>query len=378
VVTLTGASTATPSFTAPLAVGPLAFRVTVTDTQNPNPAVASSTDDVIVTVLQYAIPVANAGPNRTNIDHSTLVTLDGSASSQVNGHALTYQWTQTGGPAVTLTGPTTAKPKFTTPIGPVTLTFRLVVSDAFNSSLPATVTIGVAGIRGLDLATTMTGEIAGEKNYSNFTINVKNAGTLTKTVSSNDLALTVTRNGVAVNPAQYTLTAKSVSLKPGTDANFQLKWTHNATLKAGDTIVVKACDNQLGDETPANNCGQVNSPAGMIKVSAQVLADLKVPNSSVSTTIPVRVVNQGTIKVRPIRTNENVTVTVRINGGAPIAVAPPVQDARAINPGDDIGAPFTWAHPKYAKGTSVAITSCAVIPGNWSLNPCTTKTVIVN
>ncbi len=376
-VTLSGANTATPSFTAPIAIGALSFRVTVTDTQNPNTAVATATDDVIVTVIQYQLPTANAGPDRTNIDNTSVVTLDGSASNQVNGHPITFQWTQTGGPAVTLTGPTTAKPKFTTPIGPVTLTFRLVVNDGFNSSLPDTVSIGVAGIRGLDLSTTMTGDVEGENNFSTFSISVLNAGTLTRTVSSTDVALTVTRNGVAVSPSTYALTAKSASLKPGKALGLQLKWTHNATLHAGDTILVKACDNQLGDEHPTNNCGQVTSPPGALKVSAAVKAGFKVPATAVSTAIPVRIINSSTFKVRPIRVAENVTVKVKVNGGAAVTVAAPVRDAVSVGAGAEIGIPFTWTHVKLAKGTSVAITTCVVIPGNTSSSPCTTTTVIV-
>jgi LmbE family N-acetylglucosaminyl deacetylase len=46
-------------------------------------------------------PIANAGPNQT-VQVNALVQLDGSASSDPGGNPLTYQWTQTSGPTVTL------------------------------------------------------------------------------------------------------------------------------------------------------------------------------------------------------------------------------------------------------------------------------------
>ena len=73
-------------------------------------------------------PVARAGADQSVAANVPQVTLDGSTSSDPEGAALTYQWTQTGGTAVTLTGATTAKPTFVPP-GTGSLTFRLTVSD---------------------------------------------------------------------------------------------------------------------------------------------------------------------------------------------------------------------------------------------------------
>lgn len=77
-----------------------------------------------------AVPVANAGPDQTANELST-VSLDGSGSADADGGIVAWSWTQTGGPAVTLAGSDTAQPSFTAPqvTGDQALTFQLVVTD---------------------------------------------------------------------------------------------------------------------------------------------------------------------------------------------------------------------------------------------------------
>src|SRR5579884_226506 len=91
----------------------------------------------------YQSPTANAGANQS-VASNVQVQLDGSASSDPNGKALTYRWTQMGGPSVTLSSSTTVKPTFTSPYGPTTLLFQLVVNNGTSASAPADVTISVA------------------------------------------------------------------------------------------------------------------------------------------------------------------------------------------------------------------------------------------
>jgi LmbE family N-acetylglucosaminyl deacetylase len=74
---------------------------------------------------------------------SASVALDGSRSSAQSGGALSYAWTQTKGPTVTLSSATAAKPTFTTPSHPTLLRFRLVVSDGSQTSAPDEVTVRV-------------------------------------------------------------------------------------------------------------------------------------------------------------------------------------------------------------------------------------------
>jgi hypothetical protein len=77
-----------------------------------------SSDPVTVAVTASALnlpPVANAGPEQVVVV-GAVVTLDGSASSDVNMDTLTYQWSLTTRPnasTAVLTNPTTVAPTFT-------------------------------------------------------------------------------------------------------------------------------------------------------------------------------------------------------------------------------------------------------------------------
>jgi hypothetical protein len=86
-------------------------------------------------------PIANAGPDQRALINS-LITLDGSDSSDADGDPLTHLWSQTGGLTVTLSDPTAVNPTFTTPVAG-TYTFSLVVNSGGDDSLPDTVVITV-------------------------------------------------------------------------------------------------------------------------------------------------------------------------------------------------------------------------------------------
>ncbi len=100
-------------------------------------------------------PVANAGSAQT-VSVSSTVLLDGSGSSDPNNSPLTYQWTQTAGPTVTLSSSTAVQPKFTAPASPTTLTFQLVVNNGQANSSPVTVTITTNNSPDLALSATAT------------------------------------------------------------------------------------------------------------------------------------------------------------------------------------------------------------------------------
>jgi 5-hydroxyisourate hydrolase-like protein (transthyretin family) len=149
-VTLSDASSATPSFTAP-DVGAdgetLTLELTVTD----NDGATSTADTVNVEVSNVIVnqePIANAGSDQT-VNEGDTVSLDGSASSDPDGDTLTYAWTQTAGTSVTLSDASSATPSFTAPdVGAdgETLTLELTVDDGNGHTATDAVGINVNNV----------------------------------------------------------------------------------------------------------------------------------------------------------------------------------------------------------------------------------------
>ncbi len=87
-------------------------------------------------------PVANAGSDQ-NVSTGSLVTLDGSGSSDADGDTLTYSWSFTSRPEgskATLSNSTAVNPTYTADVAGSYI-LRLVVNDGTVDSTPDTVTI---------------------------------------------------------------------------------------------------------------------------------------------------------------------------------------------------------------------------------------------
>ncbi|MDQ2641564.1 MAG: PKD domain-containing protein [Pseudomonadota bacterium] len=108
-------------------------------------------------------PKANAGSAQAVISGAT-VTLNGSASNDPDGNITAYSWTQTAGPAVTMSSTTVVQPTFVAPAvtSAVLLRFSLVVTDnagakSSAATVAVTVSSGGAGV------VTLTGQVRFER-----------------------------------------------------------------------------------------------------------------------------------------------------------------------------------------------------------------------
>lgn len=142
-VTLSSATLAKPTFTAPEVQADKEFKFTLTVNDG---ALNSFTDEVTVMIKQVnKAPTAYAGPDQT-VNEMTLVTLDGLASADSDNDALVYTWTA---PAdISLSSTTASKPTFTVPevAADTKFTISLVVNDGTVNSPPDQVVITVNNV----------------------------------------------------------------------------------------------------------------------------------------------------------------------------------------------------------------------------------------
>ncbi|MEE1673905.1 DUF1566 domain-containing protein [Agarivorans aestuarii] len=202
-VTLSVATTASASFTSPTLISAetLTFEVTVTDNENDS---ASAQVSVLVEPVN-ALPTASAGSNQT-VDEQTPVTLTASASD-TDGSIASYQWTQTAGTTVTLSGATTTSASFTSPtlISAETLTFEVTVTDNENDSASAQVSVLVEPINALPTVSAGSNQTVDEQTPVTLTASASDTdGSIASYQWTQTAGTTVTLSGATTASASFT------------------------------------------------------------------------------------------------------------------------------------------------------------------------------
>ncbi len=127
-VTLSGATTPTPEFVAPVQPGTLRFELTVVDNDG-----LRDTDEVSVgvTVNGDAPPAAEAGAD-ISLPEGTTGVLNAAGSRPAGGEITAYRWRQIAGPPVRISDPAAPQTVFFVPAveNDTTLTFELTVQDS--------------------------------------------------------------------------------------------------------------------------------------------------------------------------------------------------------------------------------------------------------
>jgi hypothetical protein len=156
---LSASTSSKPTFTADVA-GTFVASLIVNDGKVDSVAAATT----VTVATANADPIANAGVNQ-NVIVNSIVTLDGSNSSDANRDPLTYRWALMSSPTGftgTLVNPTSAKPTFTATVAG-TYVISLIVNDGRvdSTTVATTVTASAANVRPVASAVTNQSVVLG-------------------------------------------------------------------------------------------------------------------------------------------------------------------------------------------------------------------------
>ncbi len=245
-VTLNGANTATPSFTAPnvrVEGASLTFKLTVTD--------FGRLEDSDTTVVNVSFvnqpPIADAGPNQT-MGEETEVTLDGSNSSDPDqGDGIkSYRWRQTAGSEVKLSDDRAVKSTFKAPnvVGSRSLTLELTVTDFGGLQSSDTTIVNVTGDNDPPTADAGPDQTMGEQ--TEVTLDGSNSSDPDDGIKSYRWRQTAGPLVTLSNPQAKKPTFKAPNVVGSRSLTFELTVTDFGGLQSSDTTIV----NVTGDNDP--------------------------------------------------------------------------------------------------------------------------------
>ncbi len=340
-IALSGATTATPSFTAPDVASDTPYTITlnVTDGQ------LWDTDTVTVTVREVnRAPAANAGADQA-VDERTTVNLNGTGSSDPDNDGLTYSWTSS--PAIpALQTSSSATPSFTAPDvasdTPYTITLNVTDGTLHDTD---TVTITVRHVNRAPAAEAGADQSASERATVNLNgssssdpdgdaltyrwtapaaIALSGATTATPSFTAPDVAsdtpYTITLNvtdGQLWDTDTVTVTVREVNRAPAANAGADQAVDERATVNLNGT----------GSSDPDNDgltYSWTSSPAiPALQTSSSATPSFTAPDVASDTPYTITLnVTDGTL-----HDTDTVTITVRHVNRAPAAEAGADQSA---------------------------------------------------
>jgi hypothetical protein len=375
-----------PTFVADKA-GTYIASLTVNDGQ-----INSNAVTVTITASQNnAAPVANAGTNQSVVT-GTAVTLDGSASSDANGDALTYSWSLISKPTgsnATLSLPATARPTLTpdvagTYVASLTVNDGQVNSTSANVSLTASRTnaapVAIAGsnqsvVTGavITLDGSSSSDANGDALTYNWSLTSKPTGssaalslaisvrpTFTADVSGTYVAsLTVNDGQVNSNTAAVSLTASQANIAPIANAGS----TQNVLVGATTTLNGSNSSDANGDSItyawslvskPSNssatltNAATVN-PTFVPDIAGSYVLRLIVSDGSLSSTATTVTITASTANIAPVA-----------NAGASQSVVTGTQvtlNGSASNDANGDTLTYAWSFVSKPTGSSASLSS---------------------
>jgi len=394
-ITLSSTTAAKPTFTAPEVMTDqnYTFSLIVNDR-----IVNSTSDQVIITVKQVnKAPVANAGPDQI-VNEGSIVTLDGSASSDPDNNTLTYTWIAPTG--ITLSSTTAAKPTFTAPevMTDQNYTLSLIVNDGTVNSVADQVVIVVKQVNKAPVAN------AGPDQTVNEGVVITLDGSASSDQDNNTLTYKWTApTGITLSS---TTTAKPTFTAPEvmTDQNYTLSLIVNDGIvnSTSDQVIITV---KQVNKAPVANAGtdQIVNEGDVVTLDGSASSDQDNNTLTYTWTAPAGITLSSTTAAKPtfvapeVMTNQNYTFSLIVNDGmvnstvdqvfisvkqvnkAPIANAGPDQsvekntsytlDGSSSSDPDGDALTYLWTAP-----AGITLSSNSVARPTFTIPPITTAT----